>query len=125
KQINRSLKSIKYLFNNLILSRIYIYICVVDFNEEYSAFHGHSLYEQAEYLNDAIRYILSLYPSIRKVQQTNSSSQLHPDPTAVILIGHSMGGIVARTLFQIPNFQPGSINTILTMSTPHVLPPAS
>ncbi|CAJ0841403.1 4990_t:CDS:10, partial [Entrophospora sp. SA101] len=97
----------------------------VDFNEEYSALHGHSLCEQAEYLNDAIRYILSLYPSIRKSQQTSSSSQPYPDPTAVILIGHSMGGVVARTLFQTPNFQPGSINTILTMSTPHTLPPAS
>ncbi|CAI2173453.1 5302_t:CDS:2 [Funneliformis geosporum] len=92
----------------------------VDFNEEFSALHGHSLNEQAEYLNDAIRYILSLYPLTRKTQDTNSP---HPDPTSVIIIGHSMGGVVARTLFTMPNFQPGSINTILTLATPHVLPP--
>ncbi|CAG8433285.1 4166_t:CDS:10 [Diversispora eburnea] len=96
----------------------------VDFNEELSAFHGHSLLEQAEYLNDAIRYILSLYPAVRKNQQTNSSVQPHPDPTAVIIIGHSMGGVVARTLFTMSNYQSGSINTILTMSSPHLMPPA-
>ncbi|PKK79545.1 PGAP1-domain-containing protein [Rhizophagus irregularis] len=93
----------------------------VDFNEEFSALHGHSLNEQAEYLNDAIRYILSLYPSTRKILNTNSP---HPDPTSVIIVGHSMGGVVARTLFTMPNYQPGSINTILTFATPHVLPPA-
>ncbi|CAG8456911.1 17514_t:CDS:2 [Acaulospora morrowiae] len=96
----------------------------VDFNEELSAFHGHSLLEQAEYLNDAIRYILSLYPLARKNLQTDPSSQVYPDPTAVIIIGHSMGGVVARTLFTMPNYQPGSINTILTMASPHLLPPA-
>ncbi|CAG8571393.1 9773_t:CDS:2, partial [Racocetra fulgida] len=96
----------------------------LDFNEEFSALHGHSLLEQAEYLNDAIRYILSLYPAARKNQQADSSTQPLPDPTAVIIIGHSMGGVVARTLFTMPNYQPGSINTILTMATPHILPPA-
>ncbi|RIB09972.1 PGAP1-like protein [Gigaspora rosea] len=96
----------------------------VDFNEEFSALHGHSLLEQAEYLNDAIRYILSLYPATRKNQQADPSIQPHPDPTAVIIIGHSMGGVVARTLFTMPNYQPGSINTILTLATPHILPPA-
>ncbi|CAG8467242.1 435_t:CDS:2 [Ambispora leptoticha] len=95
----------------------------VDFNEEFSAFHGHSLLEQAEYLNDAIRYILSLYPTVRKHQYSHPS-QPHPDPASVIIIGHSMGGVVARTLFTMPNYQPGSINTILTMATPHLLPPA-
>ncbi|KAG9307753.1 hypothetical protein G9A89_023318 [Geosiphon pyriformis] len=95
----------------------------VDFNEEFSAFHGHSLLEQAEYLNDAIRYILSLYPALRKNQYSHPS-QTHPDPASIIIIGHSMGGIVARTLFTMTNYQPGSINTILTLATPHLLPPA-
>ncbi|CAG8493732.1 2131_t:CDS:2 [Paraglomus occultum] len=87
----------------------------VDFNEEFSALHGNSLLEQAEYLNDAIRYILSLYPAARGD---------HPEPSSVIIIAHSMGGIVARTLFTMPNYEPGSINTIITMATPHLLPPA-
>ncbi|ORZ24069.1 PGAP1-like protein-domain-containing protein [Absidia repens] len=94
----------------------------VDFNEEFSALHGQSLLEQAEYLNDAIDYILKLYPLSRKwgPQQNN---QL-PDPTSVIIIGHSMGGTVARTMFTLQNYQPGTINTVITLSTPHILPPA-
>ncbi|RUP28202.1 PGAP1-like protein-domain-containing protein [Jimgerdemannia flammicorona] len=93
----------------------------VDFNEEFSALHGHSLLEQAEYLNDAIVYILSLYPTTRRA---DSRSAKLPDPTSVIIIGHSMGGVVARTMFTMHNYQPGTINTIITMSTPHLLPPA-
>ncbi|CEI99970.1 hypothetical protein RMCBS344292_14042 [Rhizopus microsporus] len=92
----------------------------VDFNEEFSALHGQSILEQAEYLNDAISYILKLYTQARK---THASSSL-PDPTSVIILGHSMGGIVARTMFTMYNYQHGTINTVITMSTPHMLPPA-
>ncbi|KAI9468874.1 MAG: PGAP1-like protein-domain-containing protein [Benjaminiella poitrasii] len=88
----------------------------VDFHEEFSALHGQSLLEQAEYLNDAIDYILKLYP--------HTTTSQRPDPTSVIVIGHSMGGIVARTMFTMDNYQHGTINTIITMSTPHMLPPA-
>lgn len=90
----------------------------VDFHEEFSALHGQSILEQAEYLNDAIDYILKLYPQTRKADTIKL-----PDPTSVIIIGHSMGGIVARTMFTMNNYQHGTINTIITMSTPHMLPP--
>lgn len=86
---------------------------VVDFHEEFSALHGQSLLEQAEYLNDAIDYILKIY-----------KSDNYPDPASVMIIGHSMGGVVAKTMFMLNNYQPGTINTIITLSTPHVLPPA-
>ncbi|KAI8147566.1 PGAP1-like protein-domain-containing protein [Fennellomyces sp. T-0311] len=89
----------------------------VDFHEEFSALHGQSMLEQAEYLNDAIDYILKLYPKSRK-------SRRYPDPTSVLIIGHSMGGVVARNMFMLNNYQPGSINTIITLSSPHILPPA-
>ncbi|KAI9304503.1 PGAP1-like protein-domain-containing protein [Cunninghamella echinulata] len=94
----------------------------VDFNEEFSALHGQSLLEQAEYLNDAIDYILKLYPSSRKWGPPQNKHL--PDPTSVIIVGHSMGGVVARTMLTLHNYQPGTINTILTLSTPHILPPA-
>lgn len=93
----------------------------VDFNEDFTAFHGQTLVDQAEYLNEAIRYILSLYLDPR---MTNRSSDL-PDPTSVIIVGHSMGGIVARTMLIMPNYQAHSINTIITMSAPHARPPVS
>ncbi|KAK7715012.1 GPI inositol deacylase [Diaporthe eres] len=93
----------------------------VDFNEDFTAFHGQTMVDQAEYLNEAIRYILSLYLDPR---MTSRDSDL-PDPTSVIIVGHSMGGIVARTMLIMPNYQAHSINTIITMSAPHSRPPVS
>jgi pimeloyl-ACP methyl ester carboxylesterase len=92
-----------------------------DFNEDLTAFHGQTLLDQAEYLNDAVAYILSLY---HDPERSNRDPGL-PDPTSVIIIGHSMGGVVARTMLAMPNYQANSINTILTLSAPHARPPAS
>ncbi|KAK3318624.1 GPI inositol-deacylase [Apodospora peruviana] len=93
----------------------------VDFNEDITAFHGQTLLDQAEYLNEAIRYILSLYLDPRASDRDPDL----PDPTSVIVLGHSMGGIVARTMLIMPNYQSNSINTIVTMSAPHARPPVS
>ncbi|KAK9493600.1 PGAP1-like protein-domain-containing protein [Lipomyces doorenjongii] len=93
-----------------------------DFNEDFTAFHGRTLLDQAEYLNDAIAFILSLYKTSSFSHRSNSD---FPLPRSVILIGHSMGGIVARTMLTLPNYRPDSVNTILTLSTPHVVPPAT
>jgi pimeloyl-ACP methyl ester carboxylesterase len=93
----------------------------VDFNEDITAFHGQTLLDQAEYLNEAIRYILSLYLDPRVSDRDPDL----PDPTSVIVLGHSMGGIVARTMLIMPNYQSNSINTIITMSAPHARPPVS
>jgi glycosylphosphatidylinositol deacylase len=93
----------------------------VDFNEDITAFHGQTLLDQAEYLNEAIAYILSLYHDPRRSERDADL----PDPTSVIILGHSMGGIVARTMLIMPNYQANSINTIITMSAPHARPPVS
>ncbi|KAF2089674.1 PGAP1-domain-containing protein [Saccharata proteae CBS 121410] len=93
----------------------------VDFNEDITAFHGQTLLDQAEYLNDAVAYILSLYHNPHRSARNNEL----PDPTSVIIVGHSMGGIVARTMLTMPNYQTNSINTILTLSAPHARPPVS
>lgn len=78
-------------------------IFAVEFNEDLSAFHGPTLLSERAYVLDAIRYILSLYP---------------PN-TSIVVMGHSMGGVVATSLLPSPN-----ISAIITMSTPHTLPPA-
>lgn len=88
----------------------------VDFQEDLTAFHGRSLFDQAEYLNDAVTYILEMY----KLRESESP---FPPPKSVILIGHSMGGIVARTMLTLENYRKGSVNTIFTLSAPHTLPP--
>ena len=93
----------------------------VDFNEDITAFHGQTLLDQAEYLNEAIRYILSLYSD---PQRADRDSQL-PDPTSVVILGHSMGGVVARAMLVQPNYQSNSINTVITMSAPHSRPPVT
>ena len=93
----------------------------VDFNEEFTAFHGQAILDQAEYLNEAVAYILSLYHDPRRSDRDPDL----PDPTSVIVMGHSMGGIVARTMLVMPNYQSNSINTIITMSAPHARPPVS
>ncbi|CAK7271232.1 GPI inositol deacylase [Sporothrix epigloea] len=93
----------------------------VDFNEDITAFHGQTLLDQADYLNEALRYILSLYLDPRmSVRDSNI-----PDPTSVIILGHSMGGVVARTMLVMPNYQSNSINTIITLSAPHARPPVT
>ena len=93
----------------------------IDFNEDFSAFHGQTVLDQAEYLNDAVAYILSLYHDPRRSQRDPSL----PDPSSVILIGHSMGGIVARAMLTMPNYQSNSVNTIVTLSAPHARAPVS
>ncbi|RKF59702.1 GPI inositol-deacylase [Erysiphe neolycopersici] len=93
----------------------------VDFNEDITAFHGRTLLDQAEYLNEAIAYILSLYHDPHRSERDSDL----PDPTSVIILGHSMGGIVARTMLVMPNYQTNTINTIITMSAPHARPPVS
>jgi glycosylphosphatidylinositol deacylase len=93
----------------------------VDFNEEFTAFHGQAILDQAEYLNEAVAYILSLYHDPRRSERDPDL----PDPTSVMILGHSMGGIVARTMLVMPNYQSNSINTIITLAAPHARPPVS
>ncbi|KAL8832960.1 MAG: hypothetical protein Q9170_004620 [Blastenia crenularia] len=93
----------------------------VDFNEDFTAFHGQTLLDQAEYLNDAVAYILSLYHDPRRSQRDPGL----PDPSSVILIGHSMGGVAARTMLTVQNYQSNSVNTIITISAPHARSPVS
>ncbi|XP_068100929.1 GPI inositol-deacylase isoform X3 [Hyperolius riggenbachi] len=43
-------------------------------------------------------------------------------PQSVIILGHSMGGLIARALLTLKNFKPELINLIITQATPHVMP---
>lgn len=80
-----------------------------DFNEDFTAFHGRTMLDQAEYLNEAINYIQSLYDFKQKV----------------ILLGHSMGGVVARVMLSLPNHPKNSVDTIITLASPHSAPPVT
>ncbi|KAI7345250.1 GPI inositol-deacylase-like protein [Hortaea werneckii] len=93
----------------------------VDFNEELTAFHGQTMLDQAEYLNEAVAYILALYHNPHRSLREPGL----PDPKSVIILGHSMGGIVARAMLRMPNYQDSTINTIITLSAPHARAPIS
>ncbi|XP_066254191.1 GPI inositol-deacylase [Euwallacea similis] len=56
----------------------------IDLNSEFSALYGPILYEQLQYVLSSIERVLELYK--------NSSRR----PQQVVLIGHSVGGIVAK-----------------------------
>lgn len=90
----------------------------IDFNDDFSAFHGQTLLDQSEYLADCIRFILSLYHQEREIPNRS-------DPNSVIVVAHSMGGIVARAAFLHSHYQSHSISTLITIATPHILPPVS
>ncbi|KAG8960130.1 GPI inositol deacylase, partial [Tulasnella sp. 419] len=78
-----------------------------EFNEDLSALHGPTLLSQKAYVEASIRYILSRY------------KHLPNPPTQVMVIGHSMGGVVSASL--LPS---ESISVVITLSSPHSLPPA-
>ncbi|KAJ2557053.1 GPI inositol deacylase [Coemansia sp. RSA 1933] len=97
----------------------------VGLNEEFTALHGYSILEQAEFVNDAIRYILSLYPRTRALHKQSDRDAEFALPTSVVVVGHSMGGVVARTALTLPNYVDDSIQALFTLSTPHNNPTAS
>ena len=46
-------------------------------------------------------------------------------PSSVILIAHSMGGIVAREVFTLDGYEEDMVNLLITLSTPHAIPPTT
>ncbi|GAK67860.1 GPI inositol-deacylase protein [Moesziomyces antarcticus] len=90
----------------------------LDFNEDFSAFSGSTLIEQATFINEVIAYLSNRYasPATRNFAAGERN-------TTVPILAHSMGGIAARLAAHMPNYPQGSIDTIVTLSTPHAYPP--
>jgi pimeloyl-ACP methyl ester carboxylesterase len=89
------------LTRSLLFSNTSLFLSVVDLNEELTALDGHHVLTQAQFINHCLEVIVGMYPPGVKVD----------------LVGHSMGGIVARLAY------PTHINTLVTFSTPHASPP--
>ncbi|KAG9104891.1 GPI inositol deacylase [Ceratobasidium sp. 370] len=81
----------------------------VEFNEDLSALHGPTLQTQTAYVRSALEYIVSRYPQKHNLQIT--------------LLGHSMGGIVALNALESQEHK-AIVSAVITMSSPHSLPPA-
>ncbi|XP_054027582.1 GPI inositol-deacylase [Dryobates pubescens] len=82
----------------------------VNFNEELVALYGGSLQRQTKFVHECIKVILKLYKGREFA------------PTSVAIVGHSMGGLVARALLTLKNFKPELINLLITQATPHTAP---
>uniref|UniRef100_A0A8C5UBA1 GPI inositol-deacylase n=1 Tax=Malurus cyaneus samueli TaxID=2593467 RepID=A0A8C5UBA1_9PASS len=82
----------------------------VNFNEELVALYGGSLQRQTKFVHECIKVILKLYRDQEFA------------PSSVAIVGHSMGGLVARALLTLKNFKPELINLLITQATPHVAP---
>ena len=67
----------------------------VDFNEEFSALYGGSLSRQSDFVAACVDHILSKYMKVEVVKR----------PKSVILVGHSIGGLIAKSLFARPDFK--------------------
>ncbi|XP_057437443.1 uncharacterized protein LOC130729647 isoform X2 [Lotus japonicus] len=97
----------------------------VDLEGEHSAMDGAILEEHTEYVVYAIHKILDQYKvsyDARKNERAAGSGSL---PKSVILVGHSMGGFVARAAVIHPRLRKSAVETVLTLSTPHQSPPVA
>ncbi|KAM3961034.1 LOW QUALITY PROTEIN: GPI inositol-deacylase [Aphomia sociella] len=66
----------------------------IDYNEELSGVYGGVLQQQTDFASACISKILSLYKSNKYTKNV---------PTSVILIGHSMGGVITKRLLAYPS----------------------
>ncbi|KAG2946341.1 hypothetical protein PC117_g7710 [Phytophthora cactorum] len=89
----------------------------LDLDEEPTGLNGNFITDQATYLNDVVRAILREY----KRQHKKSNKQL-VIPDSVVIVAHSMGGIVARTAELLPNYKKRSIQHVVGLGVPYENP---
>jgi hypothetical protein len=87
----------------------------LDFGEEAGALNGDYLEDQAEFVNAAVSSILRLY----RKQARGDKKKLEAAPKSVVVVAHSMGGIAVKYAFTLKSFHHGTMNTVITLSTPH------
>ena len=63
--------------------------------------------------------ILDQYKESRDTRESEGAATTGRIPKSVILIGHSMGGFVARAATIHPRLRKSAVETILTLSSPH------
>ncbi|XP_058114854.1 GPI inositol-deacylase isoform X2 [Magnolia sinica] len=97
----------------------------VDLEEEHSAMDGRILEEHAEYVVYAIHRILDQYKESRDARSKEGAEVSGNFPRSVILVGHSMGGFVARAAVVHPHLRKSAVETVLTLSSPHQSPPVA
>ena len=74
----------------------------VDFNEEFSALYGGSLSRESDFVAACVDHILSKYKMVEAERR----------PKSVVLVGHSIGGLIAKSLFARPDFKTEKVREI-------------
>ncbi|KAF9607813.1 hypothetical protein IFM89_001534 [Coptis chinensis] len=97
----------------------------VDLEEEHSAMDGQIVEEHTEYVVYAIHRILDLYKESHDMRSKEGAEPFGSLPRSVVLVGHSMGGFVARAAIVHPHLRKGVVETVLTLSSPHQSPPVA
>ncbi|KAK9271415.1 hypothetical protein L1049_027005 [Liquidambar formosana] len=97
----------------------------VDLEGEHSAMDGRILEEHTEYVVYAIHRILDQYKESRDARAKEGAAVPGSLPKSVILVGHSMGGFVARAAIIHPHLRKSAVETVLTLSSPHQSPPVA
>ncbi|XP_021769429.1 uncharacterized protein LOC110733661 [Chenopodium quinoa] len=97
----------------------------VDLEGEHSAMDGQILEEHTEYVVYAIHRILDQYKESSDARTKEGAAVSEKLPKNVILVGHSMGGFVARAATVHPNLRKSAVETIVTLSSPHQSPPVA
>ncbi|EFH51632.1 hypothetical protein ARALYDRAFT_322858 [Arabidopsis lyrata subsp. lyrata] len=100
----------------------------VDLEGEHSAMDGRILEEHTEYVVYAIHrvgilIILDQYKESHDTREREGAAASSNLPHNVILVGHSMGGFVARAAAVHPRLRKSAVQTIITLSSPHQSPP--
>ncbi len=90
-------------------------VFTIDMREDSSAFHADIVRVQAAFFNRCVAAILTLYEAHHARAHSPSSP---PPPRSVLVIAHSMGGVVARTALTLDSFLPGSVHTLVTVASP-------
>ncbi|RLN65550.1 hypothetical protein BBP00_00002777 [Phytophthora kernoviae] len=89
-------------------------VFALDFQEEPTGLNGNLITEQATFLNDAVRAILREYK--RQSKKTNKQLVI---PESVVIVAHSMGGVVARTAETLSNYKRRSIQHVVALGVPY------
>ncbi|XP_048327916.2 uncharacterized protein LOC107415154 isoform X1 [Ziziphus jujuba] len=95
----------------------------VDLEGEHSAMDGCILEEHTEYVVYAIHRLLDQYKESYDAREREGAASSGHLPKSVILVGHSMGGFVARAAIIHPHLRKSAVETVLTLSSPHQSPP--
>ena len=109
----------------------------VSFGEELSAFHGALLEDQIAFAARAIEHVASLYAVQHRTAHGHLPSgeshtgRISSVPTHVAILGHSMGGLVARGALLDARFRvekksaPPLAFSLVTLASPHAYSPAT